>query len=147
MRVWELRSFDLGRLALVDRPAPVCGPGEVLVDIAAVSLNFRDLAIAAGFYAPDQQLPMIPASDAVGRISAVGAGVTRWKPGDRVISCYMQSWDRGPSQPSDRRQTLGSPLDGVLCEQRVFPQGFVVAAPENLTDDACATLPIAALTA
>ena len=70
-----------------------------------------------------------------------------WKPGDRVISCYMQSWDRGPSQPSDRRQTLGSPLDGVLCEQRVFPQGFVVAAPETLTDDACATLPIAALTA
>lgn len=42
---------------------------------------------------------------------------------------------------------MGSPLDGVLCEQRVFPQESLVAAPEGLTDEECATLPIAALTA
>jgi NADPH:quinone reductase-like Zn-dependent oxidoreductase len=147
MRAWELRAFDVASLALADRPAPVPKASEVLVDIAAVTLNYRDLAIAAGTYAPTQRLPMIPASDAVGTISAIGAEVTKWKVGDRVIGCYMQTWERGPSQPSDRQNTLGSPLDGVLCEQRVFPQGSVVAAPAKLADDGCAALPIAALTA
>jgi NADPH:quinone reductase-like Zn-dependent oxidoreductase len=147
MRAWELRSFDVGSLALVDRPAPAPAAGEVLVDIDAVTLNFRDLAIAAGAYAPQQPLPMIPASDAVGTISAVGDGVTRWRVGDRVIGCYMQTWDRGPSRPSDRLNTLGSPLEGVLCEQRTFSQDFVVGAPPYLKDEECAALPIAALTA
>ena len=147
MRVWELRSFDIASLSLAERPPPTPAAGEVLVDIAAVTLNYRDLAIASGTYAPNQKLPMIPASDAVGTISAIGAGVTSWKVGDRVIGCYMQTWDRGPSQPFDRQNTLGSPLDGVLCEQRVFPQASVVAAPSSLTDKQCAALPIAALTA
>jgi NADPH:quinone reductase-like Zn-dependent oxidoreductase len=147
MRAWQLGAFDIASLALADRLAPVPQAGEVLVDITAVSLNYRDLAIAAGTYAPTQRLPLIPASDAVGTISAIGAGVTKWKVGDRVIGCYMQTWERGPSKPSDRQNTLGSPLDGVLCEQRVFPQGSVVAAPEKLTDHECAALPIAAVTA
>lgn len=147
MRIWRLGAFDVAQLALTERPAPAPKPSEVLVDIASVSLNYRDIAVAAGTYAPSQLLPMIPASDAVGRISAVGAEVTKWKVGDRVIGCYMQAWDRGPSRPSDRQSTLGSPLDGVLCEQRVFAQDAIVAAPPSLTDDECATLPIAALTA
>lgn len=147
MRAWELRAFDLSSLALTERPAPVPKAGEILVDIVAVSLNFRDLAIAAGTYAPNQSLPLIPASDAVGIVSAIGSGVTQWKVGDRVIGCYIQTWDRGPSRPLDRLNTLGSPLDGVLCEQRVFPQDFVVAAPAHFTDEDCATLPIAAVTA
>lgn len=147
MRAWALRTFDIASLALAERPVPAPKPGEVLVDIAAVTLNYRDLAIAAGTYAPTQQLPLIPASDAVGTISAIGAGVTEWKVGDRVIGCYMQTWDRGPSRASDRQNTLGSPLDGVLCEQKVFQQSSIVAAPATLADDACAALPIAALTA
>lgn len=117
------------------------------MDIDVVTLNYRDLAIARGVYAPAQPLPMIPGSDAVGRIVAVGPGVQRWRGGERVIGCYMQAWDRGPSTPSDRTRTLGSPLDGVLCERRVFPADFVVPAPEHLTDGECATLPVAALTA
>lgn len=147
MRAWELQSFALASLAMVDRPTPVPAAGEVLVDIASVTLNYRDLAIASGAYAPDQKLPMIPASDAVGTISAIAADVTSWSVGDRVIGCYMQSWDRGLSQAFDRQSTLGSPLDGVLCEQRTFPQQSIVAAPPSLTDGECATLPIAALTA
>ncbi|WP_454631051.1 zinc-dependent alcohol dehydrogenase family protein [Bradyrhizobium cenepequi] len=147
MRGWELRSFDIDGLVLGERADPVAGPGEVLVEIDAVALNYRDLAIARGVYAPSQPFPMIPASDACGRIVAVGPGVERWRVGERVIGCYMQSWDRGPSEPSDRTRTLGSPLDGVLCEQCVFPADFVVRAPNRLTDFECATLPIAALTA
>ncbi len=147
MLAWELRSFDLASLALAERPSPQPAAGEVLVDIASVALNYRDLAIAFGLYAPNQKLPLVPASDACGTISAVGPGVTAWRVGDRVISCYTQGWDRGPSQPSDKLNTLGSPLDGVLCEQRAFPQHSIVRAPDNLTDEECATLPIAGVTA
>ncbi|GGC92739.1 NADPH:quinone oxidoreductase [Chelatococcus reniformis] len=147
MRCWELCSFGPDGLAPGERPEPVPGSCEVLVEIDAVALNYRDLAIARGVYAPAQPLPMVPASDAVGRVVAVGAEVDRWRIGDRVIGCYMQSWDRGPSERADRAHTLGSPLDGVLCERRVFPAGFIVRAPERLTDVECATLPIAALTA
>lgn len=147
MRAWELAAFNLGSLTCVERAAPIPAAGEVLVDIKAVTLNFRDLAIATGVYAPRQPLPLVPASDAVGIVSAVGPGVSGWKVGDRVIGCYMQTWDRGASQPFDRENTLGSPLDGVLCEQRVFPQGFVVPAPADLSDEACAALPIAGVTA
>ena len=147
MRCWELQSFGANGLVRSERSEPIAGAGEVLVEIASVSLNYRDLAIARGIYAPSQKLPLIPASDALGRIVAVGPGVEHWRIGDRVIGCYMQSWDRGPSKHSDRANTLGSPLDGVLCERRVFPADFVVRAPERWTDSECATLPIAALTA
>ncbi len=147
MRAWELTAFDLGSLTCVERAPPSPGPGEVLVDIKMVTLNFRDLAIASGAYAPNQPLPLVPTSDAVGIVSAVGARVSGWKVGDRVIGCYMQAWDRGPSRPSDRENTLGSPLDGVLCEQRVFPQDFLLPAPAGLSDEGSAALPIAALTA
>lgn len=147
MRVWELTSFAPEAISLAQRPEPVPEPGEVLVEIAAVALNYRDLAIAKGSYAPTQPLPMIPASDAAGRIVAVGPNVARWRVGQRVIGCYMQSWSRGPSERADCASTLGSPLDGVLCERRVFPADFVVAAPDRLSDLECATLPVAALTA
>ena len=147
MQSWRLEAFDLKRLVLAETPDPVAGPGEVLVEIAAVSLNYRDLAIAAGAYAPSQRLPMTPASDAVGTITALGPGVSAWNVGDRVIGCYMQSWDRGASTPRDRGSTLGSPLEGVLCERRAFPADAIVAAPAGLTDEECATLPVAGVTA
>lgn len=147
MRCWELRSFGDDGLALADRPDPIPGAGEVLIEIDAVTLNYRDLSIARGIYAPSQTLPLIPASDAVGRVVAVGAGSQRWRVGDRVIACYMQTWDRGPSQTADRQNTLGSPLDGVLSKYRVFPEQFLVRAPDRMSDAECAALPIAALTA
>ncbi len=147
MICWKIQSFGADGLVRSERPEPVAGAGEVLVEIASVSLNYRDLAIARGVYAPSQKLPLIPASDALGRIVAVGPDVEHWRVGDRVIGCYMQNWDRGPSTRFDRNHTLGSPLDGVLCERRVFPADFVVRAPERWTDFECSTLPIAALTA
>lgn len=52
MRAWELRSFDPQSLTLPEGPSPVPAPGEVLVDITAIALNYRDLAIARGQDAP-----------------------------------------------------------------------------------------------
>ena len=83
MRVWQVASFGIDSLELVELPTAQPGPGEVLVKIHAVSLNYRDLMMVKGLYNPKLHLPRIPCSDGAGEVAAVGEGVTAWKPGDR----------------------------------------------------------------
>src|SRR5207237_2580795 len=95
MKVFELRSFGLDALTLTERPEPKPGPGQVLLQMRAFSLNYRDLMVVKGLYNPKMRLPMTPLSDGVGTIAAVGEGVTRVKNGDRVAVCFMQDWVEG----------------------------------------------------
>ena len=148
MRAIAAEAFAIDRLAAVERPVPVPRRGEILVRVAAASLNYRDLAILAGTYMPDLALPYVPASDACGRVEAVGEGVTRFAAGDRVVPAYIQGWHDGAPTPEQRfRRTLGGPLPGVLQEFVVVPAEDAVPAPAHLSDDEASTLPIAALTA
>ncbi|TYP79626.1 alcohol dehydrogenase catalytic domain-containing protein [Paenibacillus methanolicus] len=79
MKKYELHGgFSLDHLQLADRPIPVPGPHEALIRIRAVSLNYRDLGVISGFYAPDLPLPFTPVSDGVGEVVEVGANVTRF---------------------------------------------------------------------
>src|SRR3982751_3797496 len=83
MRVWELQNrFGLDNLALVDRPAPQPGSGQVRVRMRAATLNYRDLLVVEGRYNPKLRLPLIPVSDGAGVVDAVGDGVSRFRPGD-----------------------------------------------------------------
>jgi NADPH:quinone reductase-like Zn-dependent oxidoreductase len=132
--------------ARVPVPAPV--EGEIVVKVAAASLNYRDLAIITGAYFPNLALPYVPASDCVGTVVAIGAGVTRFVVGDRVIPCYIQGWRDGVLTAEQRKgQTLGAPMTGVLQDYVVVPAEDAVAAPAYLSDEDAATMPIAALTA
>ena len=150
MRALEITSaFGLENLKLVDRPEPEPGPGQVAVAVSAVSLNYRDLLMVRGQYNPRQPLPLVPCSDAVGVVSAVGPGVRRFAVGDRVASCFFQAWDAGPV-PRDRaalRSTLGGPVSGTLAERILLTEGGAVHAPAGLSDEEVATLPCAAVTA
>ena len=75
MKVVEIRDgFGLDHLALAERPRPEPGAGQVLVQIAAASLNYRDLMMIRGEYNPRQTLPLIPCSDGVGKVVGVGEG-------------------------------------------------------------------------
>ena len=65
----QARQLIEARLAFAERPDPEPGPGEVLVRIRAVSLNFRDLLMVQGQYNPRQKLPIIPAADAAGEVA------------------------------------------------------------------------------
>lgn len=97
MKAWLLRDFGLDNLEIGEVTTPEAGPGELLVKVGAVSLNFRDKAIVDGIYKPeDVPKPLIPVSDAAGTIVAVGPGVTRFKIGDRINSHLYTRWIDGP---------------------------------------------------
>ena len=97
MRAWIIERFGLDELTLVERPTPQPGAGELLVRVRAVSLNYRDRVVITGAAIPKLALPFVPASDASGEVVAVGPGVTRFAPGDRVISHYVPKWIEGTS--------------------------------------------------
>ena len=71
-------------LTLEDVPEPVPGPGQVLVQVKAAGVNPVDTYIRSGTYAQSPALPYVPGGDAAGVVRALGPGVTRLRPGDRV---------------------------------------------------------------
>src|SRR5919201_4463151 len=97
MKVFEIKeTFGLDALTLTERPEPRPGPGQVLLKMRAFSLNYRDLLVVKGAYNPKLRLPLVPLSDGVGQVAAVGDGVGRVKVGDRVAGLFMQKWLAGP---------------------------------------------------
>ncbi len=76
MRMWQVSSFGLDSLEFAERPTPAPGPGEVLIGVRAVSVNYRDLMVVKGQYNPQMKLPRVPCSDGAGDVVAVGSGVT-----------------------------------------------------------------------
>ena len=147
MRVWQISSFGVDSLEFVERPTPAPGPGEVLVKVHAISFNYRDLLMVKGLYNPKLKLPRIPCSDGAGKVAAVGDGVSRWKPGDRVAGIFMQNWLDGELTAAKARGALGGDIDGMLAEYVVLKQTGLVELPEHLSYQEAATLPCAAVTA
>ena len=147
MKSFELQSFGIDNLKLVDRETPRPGPGEVLVRLKAASLNFRDLMVLEGTYNPRLKLPMVPLSDGVGVVEQTGSGVTRVKNGDRVAGIFMQRWIDGAPNREKAASALGGAIDGVLREYMIFHQDGLVLVPDHLTDVEAAALPCAAVTA
>ena len=149
MRVFQVQDdWSMENLRMAERPEPQAGPGQVLLRMRAASLNYRDLLVPKrGYGALTGTLPLIPISDGVGDVVAVGDGVTRVRVGDRVCPIMIQSWIGGEATAERVRQTLGGPLDGVMTELMVVDAEGVVRVPPHLTDAEAAALPCAALTA
>lgn len=148
MKVYEIQSkFGLDSLTLKERAEPSPSFGQVLIKLRAASLNYRDLMVVKGLYDPNLPLPLIPMSDGVGNVVAVGEGVTRVKTGDRVAGIFMQKWLSGELTEAKAKSALGGAIDGLLAEYAVLHEDGVVHLPEHLTDEEAATLPCAAVTA
>src|SRR5690606_16093513 len=62
------------------------GPGEVRYAIYAAAVNFVDVLVAGGKYQVKPKVPFIPGAECAGLVESVGAGVTQFKPGDRVLT-------------------------------------------------------------
>lgn len=148
MKVWEVQSKEgLDALTLTEQPEPQPGPGQLLIKMRAASLNYRDLLTVKGAYSSKQKLPLVPLSDGVGEVVAVGDGVTRVKAGDRVASIFMQQWLDGEFSAEKANSALGGAIDGILAEYVTLHEDGVVHVPEHLSDEEAATLPCAAVTA
>jgi NADPH:quinone reductase-like Zn-dependent oxidoreductase len=149
MRVFQIEGgWSHDHLRLSTRPDPSPGPGEVMLRMQAASLNFRDLVVPdRGYGRYTGELPLIPISDGVGEVVAVGAGVDRVAVGDRVCPMFMQRWIGGGLNLERITGSLGGPIDGVMADLMVLPQEGVARVPGHLSDVQAATLPCAALTA
>jgi NADPH:quinone reductase-like Zn-dependent oxidoreductase len=146
MKAIELRAFGVANLRVVSRPDPTPGTEDLLLRISAASLNYRDVEILEGRYAMPVPLPVIPLSDAVGEVVAVGENVRDFVVGDRVCPTFFPDWVDGPFDDRFFARQLGSSVDGALRELMVVPSSAVVRAPSHLGHEA-ATLAIAGVTA
>ena len=120
----ELGELESLRLEEISAPNP--GPGEVLVDIHSAAVNFPDLLTIQGKYQFRPDLPFVPGKEGAGIVAAIGAGVTRVAPGDRVmvqVEC------------------------GTFAEQVVVPRHECYALPDSIPFDQAAALGIAFQTA
>ena len=149
MKAYVVRQFGIDELAVTERAVPEPGPGEVLVRLRAASLNYRDLMVVSGTYNPRMKLPAVPFSDGSGEVEAVGEGVSRWKPGDRVCPIFVQRWLDGGASVEKSRTSLGAGAqwDGVLREFGTFSEQSLVRMPEHLSFEEAATLPCVGVTA
>ncbi|MBO6782927.1 MAG: NAD(P)-dependent alcohol dehydrogenase [Alphaproteobacteria bacterium] len=148
MRAAVVSSPGLDNLSVVELPDPEPGPGEVLVRVRAATLNYRDLLTVEGGYGSRQKSEnLIPVSDGAGEVAAVGDGVTRFKPGDRVVANFFQEWLAGEPREDVMHSGLGGMIDGMATELRVLPEHGLAHTPAHLSDAEAAALPCAGLTA
>ena len=115
------------RLEVVEMPAPLPGPGEVLIDVAFCGLNWADTMIRVGTYPHPFAYPVIPGLEVSGTVVAVGAGVTRAAPGDRVVGFNEKG--------------------GGYAERFVCAQEVVIPLPDAMSLRMAAAFPVQALTA
>ncbi len=147
MQAWRISTFGIDQLEQVTLPDPTPQRGQILIRVHAVSLNYRDLMVVQGRYNPKMRLPRIPCSDGAGEVIAVGEGVTRVQPGDRVAGIFMQNWIDGEPDAAKIKGALGGDIDGMLAEFVVLREDGVVPIPEHLSYEEAATLPCAGVTA
>lgn len=148
MKAYRYESrIGLDALRPVERPDPEPGPNEVVLRMKALSLNYRDLAIARGHYHAAVPPPLIPISDGAGEVVAVGHAVTRFRIGDLACPLYLPDWIDGPPTLDKLRHRLGGPDEGLMAELVCVHEQAAVRAPAHLDAAEAATLPVAAVTA
>ncbi|MER8396613.1 NAD(P)-dependent alcohol dehydrogenase [Mesorhizobium sp. M1348] len=148
MKAIELQSpGGLENLRMVERPMPEPGRQEMIVKVKATALNYRDAEIVRGSYHTKFAFPLVPLSDGVGEVIAIGAEVSRFKIGDRVCGTFWQRWVGGSFAMAEPSYQRGGPIDGLLSEFARLDEQAAVLAPANLSDLEAATLPCAGVTA
>jgi NADPH:quinone reductase-like Zn-dependent oxidoreductase len=148
MDVWTTRGDGIENLRLERVPIPDPQHGQLLVKTAALSLNYRDLLVIGGVEGWQPQSDVVPVSDAVGVVVAVGPEVTRFAVGDRVSAIFLPKWHTGPLTRQAYVSPVGGPVNrGMLADYVVIDEQEVARPPRSLDDAQAATLPIAAVTA
>lgn len=131
-----LRHGDSSNIVLDGNfPDPTPGEGCVIVRVGATALNYHDIFTRNGMPGIKVPLPLIMGIDIAGTVSAVGAGVTEWKSGDRVLV--------DPANRSVGGGLIGETTHGGLAQFCEVPANQLVAIPEGVSFEDAAALPVA----
>lgn len=147
MKAVRWTSGDQPGLELHEEPTPTPGAYDVLIQVHAASLNYRDQIILDGRYLGPLKTNGVPLSDGAGEVVAVGDGVTRTKVGDRVTASCHPHWIDGPPLPEHRLDSVGISRDGMLAEHIMLHENAIVHLPDSMSFIEAACLPCAAVTA
>ncbi len=148
MEAYHIDRFgSVDGIVLRESDDPQPGPVEILMRVRASSLNYRDLMVLRGGGRGPTKIGVIPLSDGAGEVAAIGEGVTRVKPDDRIAGTFHPRWFGGPIKPEYLTDRLGANLDGMLAEYAVLSEEALVHLPGHLSFEEGATLPCAAVTA
>src|SRR4030081_879852 len=133
-------------LVMRERPVPLPGPGEILVEIAACGVCRTDLHVVDGEL-PDPRYPVVPGHEIVGNVTATGEGVGGFAPGARVgvpwlgATCGVCPYCRGGRENlCDRPQFTGYTRDGGYASPAVADARYCFVLPERL--DAAEAAPL-----
>jgi NADPH:quinone reductase-like Zn-dependent oxidoreductase len=120
-----------------DLPVPEPGEGEVRIQVKAAALNRLDLWVRLGWPGLKLNMPHITCADGAGIVDKVGAGVTQFKPGDRVcidptiVDPDDQALMTGLENQA-RIHLLGETVPGVASEYTVLPQRNLMKIPDHV---------------
>jgi propanol-preferring alcohol dehydrogenase len=141
-----------GNLHLVERPIVEPGAGQVRIRVEACGICHTDAATVTGTY-PGLTLPRVPGHEVVGRIEALGSGVSRWKIGQRVGVGLIAGED-GVCEPCRRGDIVncqnpvvsGVTMDGGYAEVMIAEARGIAAIPDELSSAEAAPLLCAGIT-
>lgn len=148
MRAYQVMTADgIDAIEQIVREIPTPKDDEILVKMQACSLNYRDILITMGGYVRNDIRPIVPLSDGAGEVVKVGASVSDFQLGDRVIGNFFQSWKSGKINDDGLNSAMGGSIDGVLSDYFILKANCSVKIPDYLSYSEAATLPCAATTA
>jgi NADPH:quinone reductase-like Zn-dependent oxidoreductase len=140
-------------LQYVDVPNPRPGPGEVLIEVKATSINHIDIFLRRGMPGIKVPLPKIVGSDAAGIIRELGRDVSGLTPGQRVtinpgIACgHCEFCSAGFGSQCVSWAMVGENRDGAYAEFVVVPAHIVLPIPDHISFEEAAAAPLVFLTA
>jgi len=128
------RHGGLDALKLVtDFPDPKVVDGHVVIRVKATSFNYHDVFTVRGMPGIKVPMPMIIGLDMAGEILEIGAGVTGWKKGDRVLANPLNK----------QKGLMGEMMHGGLAEKCLVAEHQLIRMPEGVTFEQAASLPVA----
>ena len=125
------------KLILDDVPDPVPAPGEILLRVKAVGLNYLDIFVRRGMPGLPIDLPRISGGDIAGKVVELGEGVTSVKVGQRILI------DPAITMPDGTSGALGESATGGLSGYFAISADNAIPLPDDVTYEQAAALPIA----
>jgi NADPH2:quinone reductase len=125
MRAVLCRAWgEVETLSVEDVAPPKPGRGQVLIDVKATAINYADAIMVAGRYQTKPPLPFSPGLETAGVVAACGDGVTRFRPGDRVMA-ILPYGGLAEQAVADEVETFAIPAGMDFDEAGAFPIAYI----------------------